>query len=123
MSKKKKETVNEAVEEIIEYLNFKLQTRYNPKTSSTIKKITGRLSEGYSVSDFKEVIDHQRSEWIETTMKKYLRPETLFRASNFESYLNDARMPKPEPKRMSNRFNKKIDTQSIVNNNNGLFLE
>jgi len=33
---------------------------------------------------------YQSQQWMGTEMQKYLRPETLFRKSKFEGYLNDA---------------------------------
>ena len=64
-------------------------------------KVTGRqfqkpkglasiLKAGYSVDDVKLVIEYQAKEWMGTDMQKYLRPETLFRESKFEGYLNNA---------------------------------
>ena len=40
------------------------------------------------MEDFKLVIDKKCKEWIGTEFEKYLTPETLFRPSNFEKYLN-----------------------------------
>lgn len=76
------------INEIIEYLNKKAKTKYRVKTLSTRKHISSRLSDGYSIDDFKLVIDKKCNEWIGTEWEKYIRPETLFIPSNFESYLN-----------------------------------
>ena len=46
-----------------------------------------RLNEGYSLDDFKQVIEKKVNEWKGTEMEKYLRPETLF-GTKFENYLN-----------------------------------
>ena len=46
--------------------------------------------EGHTVDDFKTVIDKKYAEWGQNPkMSKYLRPETLFSAEHFESYLNE----------------------------------
>ena len=41
------------------------------------------------MDDFKKVIDKKCAEWKGGDMEKYLRPETLFKRSKFESYLNE----------------------------------
>ena len=77
----------EATKEIIQYLNDKCGTKYKYQTSDTQKHISARLAEGYTVDDFKTVIDKKSAEWIGTEQERYLRPSTLF-AGKFESYLN-----------------------------------
>lgn len=73
---------------IIEYLNQKCGTRYRPDTGDTKRFINGRLDDGYKEDDFYIVIDKKADEWIGTEWEKYLKPTTLFRPSNFESYVN-----------------------------------
>lgn len=79
--------LSSSIAEIVEYLNEKAGTKYRASTESTARHIRARLNEGYSVEDFKTVIDKKCAEWSGTEMSKYLRPETLF-GSKFESYLN-----------------------------------
>lgn len=45
------------------------------------------LSEGYTLDDFKKVVDLKFDEWKATDMSKYIRPETLF-GNKFDGYLN-----------------------------------
>lgn len=74
--------------EIVDYLNAKAGTRYKASTSSTRKHIKARLDEGFTINDFKTVIDKKCSEWLSNSkMEQYLRPETLF-GTKFEGYLN-----------------------------------
>ena len=74
--------------EIITYLNSVCGTRYNPSTKATREHINARLREGYTVADFKTVIDKKVNEWGKRPeMVQYLRPQTLF-GTKFESYLN-----------------------------------
>ncbi len=78
----------EIVKEIIDYLNLVTKSKYKYTTSSTKRLINARLNEGFSVDDFKRVIDIKNAQWSkDNKMKEYLRPETLF-GSKFESYLN-----------------------------------
>ena len=74
--------------EIVSYLNKKAGTKYRPSTPKTQALIRARESEGFSLDDFKIVIDKKCAEWIgDERMEQYLRPETLF-GTKFEAYLN-----------------------------------
>lgn len=75
------------IKEIIDYLNEKALTAYKYQSANTQRHIKARLSEGFTVDDFKKVIDHKVEEWGNTDFAQYLRPETLF-GTKFESYLN-----------------------------------
>ena len=80
-------------EQIIYYLNTTANKDYKPETPLTIKLINLRLKEGYSLDDFKKVIDVKNEEWRDKitkdgkNMEDWLRPQTLF-GNKFESYLN-----------------------------------
>lgn len=85
--------------EIIDYLNEKTNSHYKHTTKATQRIINGRLSENFTVDDFKRVIDIKAEQWLDDKkMQAYLRPETLFAASHFESYLNEARQTVKESK-------------------------
>lgn len=75
------------VTKIVEYLNQAAGTSYKPNTPKTVRSIKARMKEGFTVDNFKTVIDKKVSEWAKTDMQKYLRPETLF-GTKFEGYLN-----------------------------------
>ena len=75
------------VTEIVKYLNQAAGTSYKPNTPKTVRSIKARMKEGFTVDNFKTVIDKKVSEWAKTDMQKYLRPETLF-GTKFEGYLN-----------------------------------
>ena len=84
-----KEIYKESIEEIINYLNNKIDTHYRTTTPKTKQLITARLNEGFKVDDFKTVIDNKYSTWFkDKKMCNYLRPETLF-GTKFENYLNE----------------------------------
>lgn len=105
--------------EIIDYLNAKAGTRYKASTASTRKHIKARLDEGFTVEDFKSVIDKKCSEWLgNSKMEQYLRPETLF-GTKFEGYLNakpqraqQANMLPPERRETQAEQNKVIELMS-----------
>ena len=83
-----------SIKEIIDYLNIKTNKRYTYSNKSINRYITGRLNDGFTVDDFKTVIDKKYDEWIGTEFEQYLKPTTLFAPSHFEEYLNQ-----PEKKR------------------------
>lgn len=74
--------------EIIEYLNMKTGSKFKATTKPYIQAIRSRLKEGYTVDDFKTVIDKKCREWKGTKLEKYLTPKTLFAPSHFDTYLN-----------------------------------
>ena len=79
------------VVDVINYLNTKANTNYKTTTNKTKTLIQARFNEGFTVEDFKTVIDIKTAEWLkDKEMNKYLRPETLF-GTKFESYLNQPR--------------------------------
>ena len=91
---KNKEKENNIYSEVIKYLNEKANTNYRPSTKNTQGFISARLKEGFTVEDFKKVIDVKAKSWIGTDFEKYLRPATLFGAK-FENYLNEANKKGP----------------------------
>lgn len=78
--------------EIIEYLNIKTGSKFKATTKPYIQAIRSRLKEGYTVNDFKTVIDKKCREWKGTKLEKYLTPKTLFAPSHFDTYLNSNEM-------------------------------
>ena len=83
--------------EIADYLNEKIGARYSAKSSKTQTLINARMNEGFTLEDFKTVIDKKCNDWLkDTKMSKYLRPETLF-GTKFEGYLNEIQKKKTLP--------------------------
>lgn len=91
---KKKEKDNNIYSLVIDYLNKKASTNYRASTKNTQSFINARVKEGYTVEDFKKVIDSKSREWLGTDFEKYLRPATLF-GTKFENYLNEANKKTP----------------------------
>jgi uncharacterized phage protein (TIGR02220 family) len=73
--------------EVIDYLNAVCGTHYKHTTPKTQTLIKARIKEGFTLNDFKAVIQKKYNEWHDTDLNQYLRPETLF-GTKFESYLN-----------------------------------
>ncbi len=83
----KAEPCNIPYKEICDYLNIRANSNYRHTTKKTKDLIKARFNEGFTLDNFKEVIDKKCVEWMNTDMQKYLRPETLF-GTKFEGYLN-----------------------------------
>lgn len=107
--------------EIITYLNEKTGKKLRWDVKSNQKEIKARFNEGYTLDDFKAVIDKKYHEWGRKPTKEelqrgvkdmriYLRPKTLF-GSNFDVYLNQEqteKMPaKPPVSRNLNNFDRR----------------
>lgn len=79
----------EEIEQIVEYLNRRAGTAFRASSKATAAHIKARLAEGFTVEDFRTVIDRKVADWgHDQKMAKYLRPETLF-GTKFEGYLNE----------------------------------
>nr|DAF59571.1 MAG TPA: hypothetical protein [Siphoviridae sp. ctmIh35] len=94
--------------EIVDYLNQKAGTRYKHSSEDTRKHIRARVNDGYTLDDFKAVIDRKVEEWKGTEWEKFLRPSTLF-GSKFESYLNQREEPKGKKTAFSNFLERDYD--------------
>ena len=83
------------------YLNHSVGKNYK-YLEKNLKHIIARFNEGYTLEDFKQVIDVKTEEWKDNPeFFKYLRPETLF-GSKFDSYLNQN--PKISKSKPDNNF-------------------
>ena len=84
----KKEIYSPVIQDIIDFLNEKAGASYKATTRKTIELIKARLKEGFTLEDFKAVIEKKVKNWQNTDYAKFLRPETLF-GNKFESYKNE----------------------------------
>lgn len=85
------------IKEIITYMNSVCGTSFRSNSSLTQRSIKARLKEGFTLDDFKLVIDYKFEEWGKKPIlfsngklsDTYLRPATLF-GNKFETYLYEA---------------------------------
>ena len=76
-------------QEVVDYLNQKTGKNFKASSTVTQRHIKARFADGYTLDDFKRVIDTKTTQWLkDKKMAGYLRPNTLFGAK-FESYLNE----------------------------------
>lgn len=86
-------------EEIVAHLNALAGTSFRHTTQATARAISARLAEGNTVEDFKLVHEFKWAEWKnKPEMRPHFCPETLYRPSKFEKYLNAARGQDTKPK-------------------------
>jgi uncharacterized phage protein (TIGR02220 family) len=72
--------------EVLQFLNDKTGRHYEA-VPATLDPILARLKGGSSVEDLRAVIAKKTREWgADEKMQKYLRPKTLFNATNFANY-------------------------------------
>ncbi len=71
----------------VDYLNAKAGTKYR-HTDGTLRLPIARVIEGATEADLLAVIDHKVAQAAKGDFdRKYLRPETLFNATKFASYI------------------------------------
>lgn len=84
-----REIDKEIYKNVVDYLNCSTGKNYKSNTKATRSLIDARIREGFSLSDFKQVIDTKTKAWKkDEKMSMFLRPNTLF-GTKFESYLNE----------------------------------
>ncbi|MEB9405666.1 conserved phage C-terminal domain-containing protein [Bacillus cereus] len=97
--------IKEYIVEIVNYLNDVCGSSYRLTSKKTQTLIKTRLVEGFTVDNFKTVIDTKAKEWLRTEQAKYLRPETLF-GTKFESYLQQGKVEGKHGSSKGNRYSK-----------------
>lgn len=91
MSSDQKERSKDCIpyEDVVSYLNKKVGKSFKHKTAKTRSLIKARFKDGFTIDDFKKVIDIKAAQWLtDSNMSQYLRPETLF-GNKFEGYVNE----------------------------------
>lgn len=77
------------IEETIRYLNYVAQSDFRTDFDPTVNDLTHLIELGYTLDDFKKVIDKKWIDWKGTEFVNYMRPSTLF-GKKFENYLNES---------------------------------
>lgn len=74
---------------VLEFLNAKTGRNFRP-TKSNLTPIVARLAEGYSEDEIRAVTARKCRVWLTSdTMAGYLRPKTLYCATNFNNYAGE----------------------------------
>lgn len=81
--------INEIIYYVVQVLNIETEKEFSPSTELTRKLIQDRLNDGYTLEDFKCVIEKKCDAWkSDPVMKSYLKPSILF-GKKFDEYLNE----------------------------------
>ena len=117
-SRAEPDSVADKTKTIVDYLNKKTDSHYKATTPKTKQLVQARLKEGFSVDDFKTVIDKKTATWLnDNKMNKYLRPLTLF-GTKFEDYLNEK--VKGQPDKNDPYYTERINPMTGQPDPNGL---
>ena len=93
---------------MIEYLNSKTGKNFR-KVEGNKKNIFARIEDGYSLDNLLTVIDNKILDIYFIENSQYLNPETLYRKSKFEKYLNQ------ESKKKISEFDPEYQRQPRIN--------
>ncbi|MFU7515521.1 conserved phage C-terminal domain-containing protein [Clostridium sp. HCS.1] len=98
--------IKDKVSSIINYLNSKVGVMYKASNTKTVNLVKARLKDGFTIEDFKTVIDKKVKAWKGTIFEQYLTPFTLF-GEKFEVYLNQ-KIVKSDESKNNNSYGNKI---------------
>lgn len=102
--------IKEKINSIINYLTLKSGAMYKATNSKTINLVKSKLKDGFTVDDFKTVIDKKVKAWKGTLFEQYLTPFTLF-GDKFEIYLNQ-NVPTTSSTNVNNSYEPKNNYKS-----------
>ncbi|MGL5188589.1 MAG: conserved phage C-terminal domain-containing protein [Cetobacterium sp.] len=76
---------------VLLYLNNKTKKNFR-NTDSNLRFIKERMKSGVTYEEMVAIIDKKVEDWTgDRVMEKYLRPETLFNATKFETYYAESK--------------------------------
>jgi len=105
------------IKEIVNYLNGALGSKYKHSTETTKASIQARFNQGFTVEDFKQVIDIKVKDWgSRPDMVQFLRPQTLF-GTKFESYLNQVEATESREEQLDVELLKHLKNVRSTSNN------
>jgi uncharacterized phage protein (TIGR02220 family) len=78
-------------DELVDFMNNLYRRNFKKNTTIIVSSLTSRIKE-VGVDDVRLVISNRYSVWKDDSfMAKYLTPETIFKKSKFDKYLEDAK--------------------------------
>lgn len=81
--------VRDAAAQAVAHLNRRCRRNFKADSPATLRLVRARMREGHTAADFIAVVDNKAHWMTDPKMRRYLRPETLWCAKHFESYLNE----------------------------------
>lgn len=81
--------VRDVAAQAVAHLNRRCRRKFKADSPATLRLVRARMREGHTAADFIAVVDNKAHWMTDPKMRRYLRPETLWCAKHFESYLNE----------------------------------
>lgn len=81
--------VRDVAGQAVAHLNRRCRRKFKADSPATLRLVRARMREGHTAADFIAVVDNKAHWMTDPKMRRYLRPETLWCAKHFESYLNE----------------------------------
>ena len=108
------EKIKQQINQIIAHLNSVTGLSYRTSSKETKALIRSRIIDGFQVEDFKKVHIIKTKKWLaDPKMRIYLRPSTLYRASHFESYLQEYNLWKRDKENALRKRNNKQEIRKL----------
>jgi uncharacterized phage protein (TIGR02220 family) len=93
---REKSEMKKQATEVIAFLNEQIGRSYE-FSDTNLGFVMGRLKEGATVDQCRQVIARKKREWMgDEKMNTYLRPKTLFSKTNFQQYVGERRVSEDE---------------------------
>lgn len=112
-----KSTIHPEATDVLDYLNKLAKKRFSARRSNLIY-INARLQEGITAQQLKQVIELKVFQWANNyQMKNHLNPETLFRPSKIEKYMQEVEEIKANPEKFKQhveQLNKDTERKSAM---------
>lgn len=112
-----KTTIHPEAVTVLEFLNKLANKRFSSRQTN-LKHINARLQEGITSLQLKQVIELKVYQWAKDyTMKAHLNPETLFRPSKIEKYMQEVEEIKANPEKFKQhveQLNKDTERKSAM---------
>lgn len=90
---------------ILKFFNEITGRKFRLTNKSYLKAISARFKDGFTEEEMLQVIQVKTIEWKNNpVMSVHLNPETIFRPSNFEKYVNQVESIKENPKLYADYF-------------------
>ncbi len=81
--------------EILAFMNRRTGHHYKP-LPATLRMILARLREGMTIMEARKVVGAKTDQWKDDPkMREYLRPGTIFNATNWANYSGQIVLPPP----------------------------
>jgi uncharacterized phage protein (TIGR02220 family) len=104
------ETIEERVEEVINFMSTLFNRDFDLKDN---RNITLKILSKYTKNDVIKVCTYLKTQWDNDTMRRNLRPSTIFKEVYFKNYLSDAKEFK-NGESLENAYLLKLEHKQVI---------